>query len=578
MGTGAEWLLKLDADQSGAKTISSALDRVDAAAAKTGKSLDSVAAKEKAIGHGADEIGRSAGHAWHEVAKGEAAWAAVHWGAEKAVELIKEVKNAVVEAFSASVSSERSGKVFENILGSKEEKAEVFEYLEEFSKLSEFTDDDLKGISAGMLEVGMRGDLFKASLEAAADAASRFKGDKMVGLTNAAEALMQIQRTGMVNNRTTKGLMIDPHELEKQISKDLNIPVDVIKKRMQEGGIKGSEVMGSIFRTMMSKTGKDLGESAMAMSKLMGAKIAKVKDIPEEIGKTLKNSKGYAMIGESLDKVLESFSPDSDLGKQISSGLASVLEVVGKTIKEINFKTLADGLTGVLQALEGIVRLAGIAVDKLAKLSAFVFPTVKPTQQTSKNVKAIEEMAEPGGLAKAKTSWSMPSWLRFGLEDSGEGWAAVAQLNKKAEASGKEVAIGLGKGMLDGQDWVTDAARKNMEGADQTTREAGEIKSPSRLFFRHGEMMAEGLALGMEASAPRIAVATDSMVAVPSLGNMGAGIGSGGFNAGGISIPMTFHVGGSGASADDIAREVSALVPSALLSALEQLAIQCGTS
>lgn len=599
MSTGAEWLLKLDANTKGAADVIAALGKTETAADQAERMIDRAlsrmdrapkalkdafatakanAAQERASQQEAKRAFREAqdiklrtlqasqqlvemeGHhakaaesTWKEMFKGELAAHALEKGVELAYEGVKKIGEVMLDAFKLSAKSERGGRVFENILGSKEEKAEVIEYLEKFSGLSEFTDDALKGVSAELLRVGLRGADYRNALGAIVDVAAEAP-DKMEGMSEAANAFSRIQLTGRVDSRILRGLRLNPHDVEKQLAEDLKLTPATIKKRLEEGTIKGTEAMGSIFTVMERKTGKQLGEVGLGMADLVTAKLEKIADIPEEIFKSMKNTEGFKSISESLGGILEAFGPESATAQGIRDGMSQLFDAVGKTIKEINWKEVGDTIAYMVSAtkdwIEPLTKVLGV-MEKLVGA-----------------VVSLPKMGNAIGDWFARTL--NPEIDQESMMDKERRENAQRKLERLNEAAWNDPEVKA----LAKQSGV-DLAGAQLEGA----REKTDTHSPSKVWAKFGRDQAEGLALGMESSVPRVAVATDSMVPVPSLGSMGgASAGMGGFNAGGISIPMTFHVGGSGASADDIAREVSALVPSALLSALEQFAIQGGVA
>jgi hypothetical protein len=596
--TGAEWLLKLDSSVKGATDVIAALGKTETAADHAEKMIDralsrmdrapkalkdafataksnsaaeraSQAEAKRAFREAQDiklrtlvasqqlvemegQHGKAAESTWKEMFKGELAFHALAKGAELAWHGVEKIGEVMLDAFKLATGSERSGKVWENVLGSKEERDEYLEYLEEFSRLSEFTDDAIKPMALSLLDVGMRGDLFKASLEAVTDVASR-STNKIEAMTAATESLARIQRTGMVNNRTIGGLGLDPHLLNKQLSKDLGMAPDIIKKKLEEGGLKGADAMGSIFRTLMAKTGRDLGETSMEMSGLVGAKLEKIADVPEELFKSMKNTEGFKSMSESLDGVLEAFGPESATFKEIKAGLSDLFDEVGKTIKKIDWKEVGGTIAYMVSATK-----------------EWIEPLTKVLTVMEHLVGAIVSLPKMGGAIGDWMARTLnPELDQESMMDKERRENAQAKLERLNEAAWNDPEVKA----LAKQSGV-DLAGAQLDGAKQKT----ETHSPSKVWAKFGRDQAEGLALGMESSVPRISVATDSMVAVPSLGSMGAGIGSGGFNAGGVTANFVINVPGSSASPDDIARELSIQVPSMLLSALEQLAIQGGTA
>lgn len=522
-GDGIKWLLELDAKLDGAKAMSRELSEVGQVAKKTDEAFRSLVL-DMAEGH--RSIQKHTEKTWKEVLKGEAAWETVKKAAEIAIDTIK-------EAFGAAADAERTGKVFGNLLG-KEGGAETLEDLEKFAELSEFTDDALKGMGNELLRAGLRGADFRNAIGMALDVAAEAP-DKMAGAQEAIASLSKIARTGKIDNRTLGGLRLDPHAVERQLSEDLGLAPDVIKQKLEEGTLEGAKAMDSIFTVMERKTGKQLGGLGMEMADTFGARLEKVKDIPEEIFKSMKDSPGFKDMNDALGDILKNFGDGSPFGKAIRQGLSDVLSVVGKTIKDINW-TEASG------AIKDIVDITRMWVPLLAKAAELVGKVLHPFAE------AAREIGDWGEHAGRKEI------------------AAMGDENEKnfAEAlAGGDVKILKAGGVA------------MVQAIDEGVKEEAEIHSPSRLFERHGEMMGEGLAMGMAASRARVGDAAGVMVQPPDLSG-GDWTPSRSFNAGGVTVNLAVNVGGSNSSAEDIAREVSLQAPSAILAALEQLGIQAG--
>lgn len=518
-GDGIKWLLELDAKLDGAKAITKELGAAESAAHKTDEAF------KKVEGH---TFG-----GWKEVFKGELAFKAVEKGAELAYEAIKEVGKVIVEAFGLAAQAERTSKVFGNLLG-KEGGAETLEDLEKFAELSEFTDDALEGMGNELLRAGLRGADFRNALGMALDVAAEAP-NKVEGAQQAIASLSKIAMTGKVDNGSLRGLRMDPHEVERQLSQDLGLAPDVIKKKLEEGTLEGAKAMDSIFTVMERKTGKQLGGLGAEMADTFGARLEKVKDIPEGIFKSMKDSPGFKDMNDALGDILKNFGEGSPFGKAIRTGLSDVMTVVGKTIKDINW-TEASG------ALKDIVDITRMWVPLLGKAVELVGKVLHPFAE------AAREIADWGEHAGREAALS-------GGDENEKNFAAAL-----AGGDGKILKAG-GVAMV--------------QAIDEGVKEEAEIHSPSKLFERHGEMMGEGLAVGMESSRARVGDAAGVMVQPPDLSG-GDWSPSRSFHAGGVTVNLAVNVGGTNASAEDIAREVSLQAPSAILAALEQLGIQAG--
>lgn len=70
---------------------------------------------------------------------------------------------------------------------------------------------------------------------------------------------------------------------------------------------------------------------------------------------------------------------------------------------------------------------------------------------------------------------------------------------------GRNMAYGLAKGLLDELEYVQYAASQLAQAAEEATRAAAQVNSPSKVFMRIGEYLGEGLVLGMNRSQTYVA-------------------------------------------------------------------------
>ena len=110
--------------------------------------------------------------------------------------------------------------------------------------------------------------------------------------------------------------------------------------------------------------------------------------------------------------------------------------------------------------------------------------------------------------------------------------AAIPSAASAAVYGMYQVGVNIGRGLADGMQSqlarVQKVAEQLGKTAEEATRKAAEVHSPSRVFKKIGAYMGEGLAQGMESRFGRIASAADvmsSMAAQNALSNGVEGIG-----------------------------------------------------
>ena len=546
-GNGIEWLMELDAKLDGARAMVKELSASEKAADDADKAL------KKMEGH-------TFGGLFKEIFKAELAMKALEKGAELAWEGIKKVGEKMLDSIQLAAGAERTSKAFENMLG-KEGGKETLEYLDKFAEKSEFTGGALKRMSGNLLEVGLRGADFRNALGAASDVAAKDTVDKMAAFEGAISSFARIARVGKVDNRTLAGLKLNPHDVADQLSKDLGLSKETIKKQLEAGTLDGVKAMQSIFSVMEKKTGRQLGGLGMEMATGMEARIDKLKDLPEEMAKNLRNTQGFKDIEESLGGFLDTVAPRL-LGT--NGAMGKLLDVIGEKIKGIDWDQ-------VVTKFEQLVGLAEKWVDPIEKVA-------KGIVKIAEAVLALPSLGEKiGDVAGNAAILLKTGVVGQTAEEKHQKWSDVEYERRMAAMNSHELVRGTADGISKASGESQRAGADLMGAVDKGARDAAEIHSPSALFARHGRALTDGLAEGMESGASRVTQASASVMPTPDTSGLRGG--SGGFNAGGVTIQFEVNVGGgSQSSASEIADELNTRIPSMLISALEQLAVQAAVA
>jgi hypothetical protein len=577
-GKGIEWMINLDARTQGATDVIQALGRTKTAADVAGAAIDRafrsmdklpksmsdtgwskgighlstltkgamlterefgfVKARTSQVGAELEKLGptaeKSGGSMFREMFKAQLLMEGLKIGAELAVHAVEKVGEVMWDAVKAAAGAERLDKVFSNMLGKGEGK-ETLEWLGEFAELTEFTGDQVKSLAPNLIGVGLTGNALKNAMSAAVDVAGTGT-NKVEEFAAAIGSIERIARTGRVDAKVLGGLHLDPHDVAAQLGKDLGMVPEVVKKKLEEGSIKGANLLPSIYAVMIAKSGKQLGSLDLEMSQTLQARLDKLGKVPEELFKGLRNTQGFQDISDTIEKVTKLFSPSSATGKRIEEALGHTLDVIGAKIKEINWE-----------------RVAGFIGDMADHIKDWVEP--------------LSEVAGLlGTIAKLMGSFLALPTLGKDIGD----WAARElhpEINQDP-ALKQEVIDRVGE--ANERAWKESGASQAL--AEQRGyKEANDQHSPSRVWMRLGQDTVEGLALGMESGGPRVRDAAVSVAAPPSVGDLSGTVGSSSsFNAGGVTVSVNVNVGGTSTSPEEIGREVASQVPTAILAALEQ--------
>ena len=550
-GNGIQWMMELDAKLEGARAMVKELTASEHAADGADRAL------KRMEGH-------TFGGMWKEILKGEMAMKALEKGAELAWIGIKRVVDTGADMIRVAAGAERTSKVFENMLGKSEGK-DTLDYLTKFAKLSEFTGASVKGAGVELLRAGLRGGDFRNALGAAVDVAAQAP-DKIEGLNDAIASFRRIALMGKVDARTLMGLRLDPHEVVTQLSKDMGLSKKEIKKQLQEGTLDGTRAMQTIFDVMEKKSGKQLGGVGLAMADNMEARLDKLKAMPDEIFRSVKDTPGFAMLNDALGDILQAFGPDSASGKAVREALGDLVNFVGKELKEIDWKGVAQGFASVVERtkawvdpLEKVVKLLGSMAGFALDVGGLFGKEAPAKPMTDERADAMKQLMAGVALHTGQV----------GLRSNG--------VYDPGSAEAKALVDGATKALDASQDKMERAGAIPAKAASKGFSDESESHSPSRVFMRHGENLTEGLAIGLESGSGRVAQAAASVMPTPDTSGLRGG--AGGFNAGGVTIQFEVNVGGgSQSSASEIVDELNTRIPSMLLAALEQAAVQAAVA
>jgi hypothetical protein len=506
---------------------------------------------------------------WKSVLKGEMVMEAIKEGAHLALETVRRLGEGVIDVFKEAGKSERTEKVFDNLLG-KEGGRDTLEYLDKFSGLSEFTNDALKPMAAAMLQVGVRGADLRNAIAASADVAAG-SVDKMGAFSAAMESLTRIARTGRVDNRILGGLALNPHDVEKQLAKDLSLAPETIKKKLEEGTLKGVEAMDSIFTVMEAKSGKQLGSLGLEMADTLEARMDKLKEIPEKLFKSMKNTQGFVDFSGVIGDILKVFGPESEVGEKIKSSLSDTIDRVGRELKSIDWKNVGDVVLRVVDAtkdwvepLAAVAKFLGKVVDLLSTLTAL--PTFG---------KDIGNWFGQGELERQKFDFERQ------MKNRGGGKSVFNDEGKELQTSFQREVI-ENAGAANERAWKESGADKaftkngEVAGAsiEDGARAALKSNSPSRVWMDIGEDCADGFDIGFRRASSRNQSAIDGISPAPIGSFAGASVGGNSFRIEPGAISITLAV--SGGSPQEAGREAAEQTAATLLPMLEQFATQAG--
>lgn len=168
---------------------------------------------------------------------------------------------------------------------------------------------------------------------------------------------------------------------------------------------------------------------------------------------------------------------------------------VGKTLKgtfENFFNGVVEGLAKLIDRTTEYVELGTLGALRLR--NAWVFFKISVLSSLNDMTDALRGFF--GQFAEFEAS--LPDWVKNGLD----------------------MAVGLQTGIDAGAIRARAAAGRMADGVAETFRKRAKIASPSKLFAGFGDNIAEGVAVGVERTAPEARSAIGDVVAPPSLSDL----------------------------------------------------------
>lgn len=219
---------------------------------------------------------------------------------------------------------------------------------------------------------------------------------------------------------------------------------------------------------------------------------------------------------------------------------------------------------GFFGGITGAIRFASAAIgEMLTKAAAFV--ALKRGTKVA-NVLASLGVGGDGQSADTRDGYASPKDRKAAIADR-ERLMAADDAARAGVDAGAAYSAGMVRGAADGAAAVK-AAGKGLVGAlDKGVREAGEIKSPSRLARRTARWFPEGAALGITDGASQVQAAAERSM-VPDLSGFAGTMGGGAVGGAKVEIHQTNHFAAG--------QDVSAALDAANQRLIRDLAITLG--
>jgi tape measure domain-containing protein len=577
-----EWDLRIDADTSGGTKMDAELGKVDRSAKAAAASMSSMEkdaerhmnrtgqhaeSLEHKIRHEFGGVGHSIKYVQNEL-KDLAEFTGLALLAEGVIHVTEKIIELGEEMFKAAGHEERMGIAFRNALGGEEGEA-AMGYIEKISHHTEFTKDQLLGINLELAKTGFHAGALAKATEAVLDLSS-MSANPQEGASRAMGALERIKTTGKVDARTLRPFGIDQKTFFDELSKETGTGVAQLKKDIEKGKVDVDTTLNSLYTVITEKTGRALGGAGADMEHTFNVRLKNLKEIPDLLYGKLAKGPGFAAVSDFIGKIGDQFSLGGEQGKKIFTALTSEVDRFGNALAGVNIGDVGDTVADIIgfigKMVAGTTVLIGSISSGFQKLRD-AYTWLESLQPGERGRRATFEL---GSRKLDRAFHANPEYSRHDAEVSPE------ESFLKKPGTKKDVMGGMEKG---GEGSAEATGEKIGHAVEKGARKALRSNSPSEAFADIGDDMAEGTMKGWDRSSDQIDRAIAAMAGGPAMGR-GAGARGGGPIA--VSIAPVIHVNGGGAGAEEIADSIvdklNELVPGAMQSALEQLAMQGGSA
>jgi hypothetical protein len=288
-------------------------------------------------------------------------------GAKKSVEIVTEgIKKAFEEA-----SQQETLRIGEKLSLGKSS-GEYREDVGRFSKLTGFDDDKIRGMLLPMRRAGMDQQAVRTAFAAAGDvAAGEGRGMDEGRVKELLDAFTHIKLKGGIQERLLPGLGVDVKSFYADLGKSLKVNAATAKERAEGGKVDPQLLLNTIYKGIEKKQGSQLGTGNILTSNSFAARLAKVKNLPNEYAKGMFESPNFQRTSDALGRLLEQLDPDGPTGKRIMASFESMFDRITGFIGDP--VTAADSLA---QHIETAVDFTKDMIDLAAELADAFLPTL----------------------------------------------------------------------------------------------------------------------------------------------------------------------------------------------------------
>ncbi|HVZ89641.1 MAG TPA: hypothetical protein VHG72_21950 [Polyangia bacterium] len=499
------------------------------------------------------------------------------------------------EAIKSAAKAQRMSRVFALQQGGERAGKGAQEWIEKFSKGSEFTEAENESAFVNLRRHGVSSQQSGLIMKAAADIAAGAE-DRSGAYQEAIAAFTRMQATGRVSARTLQPLGIGVEDFAK-LPQFKGMSNQKINEALEKKNVNQNE----LFQLIMAHAGETkIGSRAADNVDLLSTKMLKLQELPERFFKKLGDTRAASQLAAALDGILTKLDPESPAGKRIFGGLESAFGSVADAVNGVDWESVSDGIASLSAKIGPAISLIKELGHDLG-VAADAYKVLFPGNGVSNWIgeKIASRMAKREGLetapvvaermrgfdyASAKAKLHAAGGATPAMEGPIYEAPELNSLSAGAYGTGAAVAAGLAKGMEDSAPAVKRAAKHLGASTIDSLNESVDAHSPSRKAKRTGGFVAEGFAQGIEGGAGRISDAMDSTIRLPFDAGGASSTASGGSFAG-TSISVVIQDGAirvdGAARPEEVGHAVTEAlargIGPALADQLEQLRLQRGS-
>jgi hypothetical protein len=288
------------------------------------------------------------------------------------IESARKVAEIVIDGFKRAV--EESGKeetrrlAYRLTLG-KEGGGAALSDVERFSKQTQFTPAQAKMMTLPLLRAGFSQKAARQEFATAADvqAGGGMSAEEFLGFAQ------HVKLKGGVTTKQLVGAGINAPEFFKSLAKKLKIGEKEAETRAKEGvKIDPQLILNEITEAVNKRQGGAAGTGAAAASKTLEARLAKLRDLPNQYLEKLVDSPAFGVLSEKIGSIIQRLDPESPQGQRIIAALDRVFtKIVGwfdELATEEGIDSLVNGFESVITVVSAVLSFVKDTVAEINKL------------------------------------------------------------------------------------------------------------------------------------------------------------------------------------------------------------------